>query len=256
MTLDNNNYFSLKAQQEFMSVSQFKAFRKCQECALAEISGNFIQPKTTALLIGSYVDAYFEGTLFEFKENNPQIFKKTGELKSEYIKADEIIKRIQNDELFCDYMSGEKQVIMTGEIKGVPIKIKVDSLLPDRIVDLKVVKDFEPIYVPEQGRLSFIEAWGYDIQGAVYQEIVRQNTGVKLPFYIAAATKERVTDLEIIEITQPYLDCALDDFKTDIQYYNGIKQGLYPAERCEKCDYCKKTKVLKEPKRIEEFVYE
>ena len=48
---------------EYMSVSQFKAFEKCQHLALAKVKGKYKREKTTALLVGSYVDAYFEGTL-------------------------------------------------------------------------------------------------------------------------------------------------------------------------------------------------
>ena len=63
MKLTSENYFSLEMQMKFMGVSQFKAFEECQAAALAEISGNYEREKTTSLLVGSYVDAYFEGTL-------------------------------------------------------------------------------------------------------------------------------------------------------------------------------------------------
>ena len=36
MILTNSNYFSKKANMEYMSVSQFKAFDKCEAAALAE----------------------------------------------------------------------------------------------------------------------------------------------------------------------------------------------------------------------------
>ena len=76
---------------------------------------------------------------------------------------------------------------MTGEISGVPFKIKMDSYHPDKIVDLKYMASlrspnmFEPM----------VKYWGYDIQGAIYQEIVRQNTGKRLPFFLNIATKEK-----------------------------------------------------------------
>jgi len=63
MKLTEKNYFSQKANEEFMSVSQFKAFDKCPASAMAELKGEFTREKTTALLVGSYVDSYFEGTL-------------------------------------------------------------------------------------------------------------------------------------------------------------------------------------------------
>lgn len=253
MKLTQRNYFSKKANLEYFSVSQFKSFQKCPHSALAEIKGKYKREKTTALLVGSYVDSYFEGTLPKFIKQNPEIYNKNGTLKAEYKQAEAIIQRILKDKLFTKFLSGEKQVIMTGEINGVKVKIKVDSLHPDKIVDLKIMKDFESVYSPEIGRQVWFEAWGYDIQGAVYQEIVRQNTGEILPFYLAAATKEKVTDIDIVQLDQKLLDSALDRFKQNLEYFDAVKKGVIEPVRCEKCEYCKQTKVLKQPTNSEEF---
>ena len=251
--LTNDNYFSLENNLKFMGVSQFKSFQSCQASAYAEVTGNYERELTTSLLIGSYVDAHFEGTLDIFKAKHPQLFKRDGSLKSEYVNAEKIIGRIEQDEMFMEYMSGRKQVIMTGVIQNVPVKIKVDSLHDDKIVDLKIMKDFQPIYKPGQGKLNFIEAWGYDLQGAVYQEIVRQNTGKQLPFFIAAATKEKEPDIAIFEVPQSYLDIELQRFKDNVLEYDAIKKGLVEPERCEHCNFCKMTKVLKEVISLEEL---
>lgn len=253
MKLTQRNYHSRKANKIFMSVSQFKNFSACPNSALAEINGKYKREKTTALLVGSYVDAYFEGNLGNFIRENPEIFKKDGTLKADYIQAEVIIQRILKDKLFMKHLSGEKQVIMTGEIKGVPVKIKIDSLLPDRIVDLKIMKDFESSYQPEKGVLPWFEAWGYDLQGAVYQEIVRQNTGERLPFYLAAATKEKITDIDIVHLSQEMLDFALERFERDVEMYDAIKKRIIAPDRCEKCEYCKTTKKLKEPTDSENY---
>ena len=255
MKLIQKNYFSRKANQEYMSVSQFTAFERCQNSALAEINGKYKPEKTTSLLVGSYIDSYFEGTLGNFIKENPEIFKKDGTLKADYIQAEVIIARILKDKLFMKYMSGEKQVIMTGTINGVEVKIKVDSLLPDRIVDLKIMKDFEPAYQAEKGVLPWFEAWGYDLQGAVYQEIVRQNTGLQLPFYLAAATKEKTTDIDIVHLPQDMLDFALERFTNSVEMFDAIKKQIIVPERCEKCEYCKISKKLKEPTEAESFYF-
>ena len=239
--LTSDNYFSLEAEKRYMGSSQFKNFMKCEAAALAEINGEYERKKTTALLVGSYVDAYFENTLEIFKAQNPELFKRDGTLKAEYIKADEIIARIERDEMFMRYMSGEKQVIRTGEIAGVPFKIKIDSRHEDIAnVDLKIMKDFEPMYKPGEGKLTFIEFWGYDIQGAIYQEV----EGNHLPFFIAGATKEDEPDIGIFQIPQGYLDAALDLVKELAPRYQSIKNGEIEPVRCEHCDYCKRTKVL------------
>lgn len=249
MKLNRRNYFSRKANREYLSVSQFKAFEKCPFSAIAEIKGNYERKTTTALLIGSYVDAYFDGTLKSFLRKHPDILKKDGTLKAEFVQANAIIKRIERDKLFMDYTSGKKQVIMTGEISGVPVKIMIDSLHPDKIVDRKIMRDFESA----RGGIPWFEAWGYDLQGAVYQEIVRQNTGARLPFYLAGATKESVCNLDIVHMGQKYLDLALERFADSLPRYHAMKQGIIEPERCDECDYCKETKVLTEPREAEEF---
>lgn len=255
MILTARNYFSKKANMEYMSVSQFKSFLKCPACAIAEIKGKYKREKTTALLVGSYVDAYFENTLDRFIKQNPEMFKKNGTLKADFQQAEEIIKRLLKDKLFMKYMNGKKQVIMTGEICGVPVKIKTDVLHDDKIVDLKIVRDFENIRDDEEGWLPWYEYWKYDMQGAVYQEIVRQNVGKRLPFYLNAATKEKVTDLDIVHIPQKMMDFQLEKVKADIVRFDAMKKGIIEADRCGKCEWCKQTKKLTEPTEADEYIF-
>lgn len=241
MILTAENYFSDEANWEYMSASQYKEFQSCEARAMAELKGEWKREETTSLLLGSYVDAHFEGTLDVFKAKHPELFKRDGSLKSEYIAAENTISRIEQDDMFMKFMAGQKQVIKTGEIDGVPFKIKMDSYHPnDMIVDLKYMKDFEPIYVKEKGRLPFFEAWGYDIQGAIYQYIEGNN----LPFYIAAATKEKVPDIGIFQIEQPDLDACMEIIKENLPKYALLKAGIGEPTRCECCDYCKHTKKL------------
>ena len=41
MILNNENYYSPEANQEYMSVSQYKAFMNCEAAAMASISGKY-----------------------------------------------------------------------------------------------------------------------------------------------------------------------------------------------------------------------
>ena len=242
--INSENYYSAESSKSFMSVSQFKSFMECEAKAMAEISGEFRRETTNALLIGSYVDSFFEGTLDTFKKNHPEIFLKSGGLKADFVQADEIIQRVQRDEEFMKYMSGESQKIFTGNIAGVPFKGKLDSYHAGKcIVDLKVMRDFEPVW--KNGKKQhFIEAWGYDIQGAVYQELVYQATGQKLPFVICAVTKEKVPDIAIFSIPQVRLDYCLGLVMSKAPHFQAVKTGAVSPERCEKCDFCKLTKKL------------
>ena len=145
MILTNANYYSAEANMEYMSVSQYKQFKSCEAAAMAQLRGEWEQPKTTALLVGSYVDAWFEGTLDEFKQEHPELFKKDGTLKADFQQAEDIIARVQQDKVFMKYMSGRKQVIRTAELFGCKWKIKIDSRLRDSVVDLKVMRSMERI---------------------------------------------------------------------------------------------------------------
>jgi hypothetical protein len=264
IVLTNENYYSNAANKDYMSVSQFKdlagtlAHTACEMTGLKKAQGLIKPAKSTALLVGSYVDSYFEGTLDEFKAENPEIFKKTGDkgLKADYIQAEEIIRRICSDNLFSDYMSGQKQVIMTGNLFNTDWKIKMDSYhANDKIVDLKIMKDMSPIWSDSlRTKVDFIHYWGYDIQGAVYQKIVELNTGNKLPFYIACATKESPCDIEIIEITQPHLDAALTFVEERLPHVLALKNGSVTPEKCGTCFYCKTSKVLTKPIAIDDIM--
>ena len=249
MDLTSENYFSKENNMKYMSCSQFKAFHSCEASALAELHGEYQREVTDALLVGSYVDAYFEGTLDNFRSQHPEIFTKQGELKAQYRQADYIIQRVSRDKLFTQYMSGEKQKIMVGEIADIPFKIKIDSYHNSCIVDLKCIKDFNLIWNPEKGQKDhFINYWGYDIQGAIYREIVYQNTGKKLPFYIAAVTKEKEPAIDVLWVPDEDLDAALNEVISLAPRYQAIKTGKLQPQRCEKCNYCRSTKILTEPR--------
>lgn len=235
LELDQNNYYSPEANQQYFSVSQYKDFMQCEAMALAKIRGEYKPEMTRAMLTGSFVDAYFEGTLDQFMKDHPAVFTRKQELRSEFRKANEIIARIRSDELFMKFMSGEKQRIMTFDLFGVPWKMKMDSYLPGIcITDLKVV-----------ARFKSLPFWRYDLQGAVYKAGVLMNTDELLPFYLAVATKERTIDLDIFQIPDSTIDMALSEIERNIQHYADVKQGFVPPVYCGKCDYCKSIKAAR-----------
>lgn len=244
--ISNSNYYANEYALKYMSASQFKSFEKCEAMALAEATGEYKRESSTALMIGSYVDCFVEGTLDKFLANNPKIFTQKGTLRSEFALADVLCNRIKQDTMFSKYLGGEHQKIFLGEIAGVPFKGKLDAYHEGKcIVDLKTCKDFEPVWKSGH-KVSFIEAWGYDIQGAIYQELVYQNTKQRLPFFVCAITKEKVPDLAIISIPQERLDYCLELVKANAPRYEAIKKRLEEPIRCEKCDYCKATKKITE----------
>lgn len=238
MILNNENYYSDAANRQYMSVSQYKQFCKCEAAAMAELRGEWERPKTIALLVGSYVDAWFEGTLDEFvSENHSEIYGRNG-LKAPFVQAEEIIERVQSDELFMRYMAGKKQEIRTAELFGTLWKIKIDSLHPDKIVDLKVMRSMERI----MGK-SFVEYWQYDLQMAIYSAV----EGRDLATYLAVVTKQDPPDLEVISIPRWRRVELLEEVEKSMPRILAVKSGEIPPQRCGVCEYCRKTKVITEP---------
>ena len=72
--LNQSNYYSEKANMQYFSISQYKDFMKCEAMALAKITGAYNPEMTRAMLIGSFVDTYFEGTQEQFIKENPAVF--------------------------------------------------------------------------------------------------------------------------------------------------------------------------------------
>ena len=250
MTLNSENYYGEKANRDYFSVSQYKDFLKCPAMAMAKLRGEYVPESGRALLLGSYMDEMLTGTEESMKqfcvEHVSDIFKKNGERYADILQADETVVRIWKQPLMMHYLSGEHQTIMTGKIEGVPFKIKMDSFDPEEyIADLKYMSSLRSpnLFQP------MVQYWGYDIQAAVYQEIVRQNTGKTLPFFFVVATKEKPAHLAVGEISQWNMDQSLETVRKNIARFQKMKKGLLPAERCEdyNCEYCTSTKEITEP---------
>lgn len=263
LKLTADNYYSQEANMAYMSASQFKAFRKCEASALAELRGELPRKETTALLVGSYVDAHFSGELDQFREAHPEIFKKDGSLKSDFQNAEKVIQRIEEDELARMLLSGKNQAIKTVKIGGVWFKAKFDSLLTARqveaickkfpqirelvpfggaiIVDLKCMRDLDDVWDKDAGEyVTFAEFWGYDIQGAIYQAADKRNA----PFVIVAVTKEDEPDVDALHIPDDDLSFSLSEVEDLAPRYDAIKRGEISPEGCGKCAYCRSIKRL------------
>ena len=244
MILTNDNYYSSDANRAFMSVSQYKDFQKCEAMALATLRGEWTRPQTTALLAGSYIDSWFEGTIEEFYEAHPEIYTKAGKLKADFVQAEELIEFVKRDPVFMHYMSGQKQVILTRELFGTPWKIKIDSYHPGKmIVDLKVMRSMERI----MGR-SFVEHWGYDLQMAVYAKVAGIDM---LETYLAVVTKQTPPNKELIHIPRWRRYELLEDVEKNMVHVLAVKSGDIPPSRCGVCEYCRATKMLTTPIHFE-----
>lgn len=253
--ISKNNYYSSEINKVYWSASLVKQFLACPASALAELNGTYQRPYSSALAIGSYVDAAVEGKKsFDryVDEHHEEIFLKGKELKfrADYERANLMIDRMKSDDVFMDYLKGQKQKILTGKLFGLPFKAKLDVYKKgERIVDLKTVKDMDWLYKPGVGKISPIEYYGWDIQMAIYSAL----EGHDLPTYLAIVTKETSPELFLIEIDKERRESCLAFLEDKMPYFDGIKQGIIPPDRCDTCDYCKATKKITRPITMEQL---
>lgn len=259
--LTQNNYYTHETDKQYMSVSLFKDFLKCEACALAKLNDEW-QPEEdkTALLVGNYVHSYFESKESHQKfidENKSMMFstrgKTKGELKSPYKIADEMIKSLENEKLFESfYKPGKKEVIVTGKIDGYPWKGKIDSLskVQGYFCDLKTTRDIHQKIWNEDTRQkeNFIKAYGYYYQMAVYIELIKQTFNIDCQPFIFAVSKQLPPDKAAIQFNSDKSKELINDAMQNIMkkqphIWNVIK-GKEKPERCGQCEYCRATKHL------------
>jgi len=108
MELSESNYFDPGSDRHWMSASQVKRFLQCEAQALAELYGITTREETTALLIGSCVDAHFSGVMNDFlASHKPQVYTRTGGFRAEFQQAMDIITLLENDDLLHRMLSGD-----------------------------------------------------------------------------------------------------------------------------------------------------
>lgn len=261
--LTQENYHGLESNKLFCSKSQFLDFYGidgCEARAMARINGVFEEPKSDALTLGSYVDCLLTEPQNKdaFIAEHPEIISSRGAtkglLKAEYQRADTMVDRVRKDAKLMSALDGEHQVIMTGNIFGLPFKIKMDSYIENKaIVDLKTVESLHKTYYTANGRVSFVEYFDYILQGAIYQEIVFQNTGQKLPFFLACVSKESIPDIALIYIDNDTLHNRIygnelsEGIARECEQIRLLKSGEVEPIRCERCAYCLPTKRIDKP---------
>lgn len=266
LQLTSDNYYSLEADREYLSCSQYDAFCECEAKAFAKLQGRFVPEETKALKIGKYFHAYFEGQdefkaycdanfydIFKTKETKARGLEITGKY-SDYELADKMIEVAEKDPVikrFID-MSGENERIMTGKLFGLyPWKIRLDKYMPEErmVLDWKTVANiWELQWNSYYGqKVSFVENYGYLMRAAVYCEIEKQVTDntVDPAFILVCISKQDPPDKEIIILNhRQRLDYELELMRERLGRIQRIRNGDILPKRCGYCDYCRSTKRL------------
>lgn len=260
-TLTQDNYYDDK---DYMSVSRFKQYLECEAKALALDTGKWDDERDQKpLVFGNYVHSYFESKEAHEKfleEHQSDLFssRKPYGLLADYKLADKVIATLEADELFNNLYHGrkgdrvEKEMIVIGTIAGVPFKGKIDSINHTRnyMVDLKTMKT---IYGEEwcqelkrkvPGAIANIINYNYHVQGAVYQELLRQMTGRSYRPLIVAVSKENEPDKEILGLDEETLSEGLEYVSERVSHIWDVVTGKIGPSKCGKCNYCRSKKKL------------
>lgn len=258
LQLNSQNYHSNEANKDYFSVSQFKNMMDCQARTVATINGDYQMPSSTALMVGSYTHAAFESEeeFLKFQEeNHDSIYKSRGGKYAEYNQADMMIQTIKEDPFAMFAMDGVKETIFTANLFGAEWKIKVDSINFERktFSDLKTTQSLSNRYWSDKyGKyVSFVQAYDYVLQMAIYREVIQRNTGDYFNPYIVAVTKESPPDKAVLHFDDSRFDFELEYTETMMDSFIQVKNGIDKPIRCEKCAYCRQTKKLNNTFEIE-----
>jgi hypothetical protein len=266
IALTAENYYSLLADRQYMSCSQWDSFSVCEAREDAYLRGKYDKPEGTgtALLVGSYFHAAMEGKdAFEaFCAEHWNDIYRVGkkDKRPEFEQADRMIETVRSEPVMRRLLEvpGSAEKIMTGSLFGIPWKVRLDRYCPREprtIIDWKTVASLnEWIYNDRTGRSErFIRRWGYDRRAAVYIEIERQHaerehghkmTGDAL-FLLACVSKQTPPNRELFVMNdRGELDRSLARMAEKAIRYQRIKNGEITPSRCEECDYCRGTKRL------------
>ena len=270
MILTRDNYYTPESDWEYMSCSQYQGWCECEAKQMAKLRGRWVDEPKEAFLVGNYFHTHFESpeAHAEFcREHFLEIYKTrtvkdkatgletvvpTGK-RAPFEQADRMIATAEGDPLIRSLLDlpGENEMIMTGELFGVPWRIRVDKYVPEGrlIVDYKTVANINELKWSSELRekVTFIDAYGYMMRAAMYSEIEKQFSASQDDphFIIIAISKQDYPDKDVLELNhrQRY-DYELEQIRERIQHIQRVKDGSLRPTRCGVCDYCRATKRL------------
>lgn len=269
--LTEDTYYEDKA---YLSNSRFKSYVSCAFRQYAIDCGFWPAARDTeSFLVGNYVHSYFESDEAHqrFIDTNHDLViaskgKTAGKPKAAFLTADRMIQSLESETLFEEYYHGlpgevvEKEVILTGDLFGLPFKCKVDSLNLSRnyFIDLKTMSSLQKeVYSPSlrtytKSIIYNVLEYGYHVQFYIYQQLLLQNYGQLFTPYMVAVSKEPVPDKELVLMTDTILGAGRDYLLAHIEQVADAVSGK-KLPNCGKCDFCLTHKSITRPISIDEL---
>ncbi|MEJ6348808.1 PD-(D/E)XK nuclease-like domain-containing protein [Holzapfeliella sp. He02] len=273
MSLTQENYYQ---DTSYMTNSLFKAMKKDEIGTLAKIKGLWNpEENKTALLVGNYVHSYFESKEAHdrFKEaNQDDMMTKSGKLKADFKVAEKMIHRLTHrydvqvkdwveDNTFQRFYTGDKEVIVTGQVGGVDFKGKIDCLNLEKgyFVDLKTTRSIREKQWSDElhKKVSFIRNYEYHRQLALYQELIRQTFGKVVQPFIVAVSKESQTDVQVFNFSseqdKELMSESLEEIKELAPRFRKVLDGEIEPKKLDTSDFVKATRSLSMIMQAEEL---
>ncbi len=254
LVLTQDNYHSIQANLDYLSRSQYVGFvYECEAKEMAKLADVWVDVPTTAQQVGQYVHSWNAGKQFEFMLKHRTMFTKALTLRADYLVANTMIDCLEEDPLVMSTLEGEKDRILTAELYGVTWKVMANVLSSDRrqIIDLATTRSITEKVWDEGTRhhVSFLELYKYPLKAAIYTEVERIARGRAFgdwsEYLLVAVSKEKYPDKALIRLTDPARWVTeLTEVERNMPRLIALKTGLAEPIRCERCDYCRATKVL------------
>lgn len=244
LTLDPGNYHSPEARALWLSSSDVK---KAMRCEAAWAAGEREDEDKNAFVFGHLFEALVTGEEYD----NPLVYSSKGptkgQVKAEYKPAYDMAKAVRRSSMLAEIIDrSRKQVIMTGEIGGLPFRMMCDLLDVDgSIYDIKSARSFAPQY--DDGHAAYRDWWAiweYPVQLWIYREIARQN-GLTVPRVGLIAAAKDNADVQALTFSRETMEAAEADARYTIERMAAIRRGDTP-EPCGHCRWCVGQKIITE----------
>lgn len=230
--------------RDYVSFSTWNNYQRCEAAALARDKGELQFEASEAMIVSKYIEAKLIGSEEEVEklfEEHPEIINsRTKEPKVAYLRAEKAVEEAKEDSTFMAHLKGDKQIKLEGVIDGVKIMGYADNINDNRFIsDLKAMANLNRAWNDENRRkVSFVEDRNYAIQGYLYTEMYRQQTGLEVPYYLAVMTKQDPSKRVIVTFDDEAMAVAEEKFKHGLRAIKAIRGGKLDPEFCGQCDYC------------------
>ena len=239
MLLTPENYHSDEARAAYISSSDIKLAMRCEAMWAAQDKGQYRRPEGTA--------AFAYGHLFDTQHPELTLSRgpRKGELYAEYSGAIDLAAAVRRSPFLAGLVDRcRKQVILIGELCGLPVRVMMDLVDEDgSIYDIKSAKDFRRAWDDDrQEYMDWWAVWKYPVQLWVYREIARQN-GLTVPNVGLIAGSKSNMDIQAIRFSEETMTAAQADAEYTIRRMADIRNGAKPDE-CGRCEWCLSQKKI------------